>query len=202
MPSDHYNNESPLALPKLNLQFLTAHDYLLRNFHLFRLEAAYEVRTRTRHARALGGAPPAACQQRPAPACCLLHCAALCLMPLQRLRLALTPCALLNTHANPHPPFQVREDIAEALQRLGPSRDEDGRPVFRGWARMALPTTAFRITEVARPRVGELRPASVTGELVIDTRGLRGDMAAEWDELKQHDVLFLMGGEAAGGGGG
>ena len=33
-----------LSLPKLNLQFLTLHDYLLRNFNLFRLEAAYELR--------------------------------------------------------------------------------------------------------------------------------------------------------------
>ena len=33
-----------LALPKLNLQFLTIHDYLLRNFNLFRLESTYEVR--------------------------------------------------------------------------------------------------------------------------------------------------------------
>ena len=32
------------ALPKLNLQFLTMHDYLLRNFNLFRLEATYEIR--------------------------------------------------------------------------------------------------------------------------------------------------------------
>lgn len=31
--------EGVLALPKLNLQFLTFHDYLLRNFNLFRLEA-------------------------------------------------------------------------------------------------------------------------------------------------------------------
>lgn len=30
--------EGCLALPKLNLQFLTPHDYLLRNFNLFRLE--------------------------------------------------------------------------------------------------------------------------------------------------------------------
>lgn len=36
--------ETCLALPKLNLQFLTAHDYLLRNFSLFRLEATYEIR--------------------------------------------------------------------------------------------------------------------------------------------------------------
>ena len=33
-----------MALPKLNLQFLTTMDYLLRNFHLFRLEATYEIR--------------------------------------------------------------------------------------------------------------------------------------------------------------
>lgn len=32
------------ALPKLNLQFLTTHDYLLKNFNLYRLEATYEVR--------------------------------------------------------------------------------------------------------------------------------------------------------------
>ena len=33
-----------LALPKLNLQFLTVSDYLLRNFLLSRLESAYEIR--------------------------------------------------------------------------------------------------------------------------------------------------------------
>jgi intron-binding protein aquarius len=92
---------------------------------------------------------------------------------------------------------QVREDIADALSRLGPAVDAEGRPSFRGWARMALPLAAFRITEVARPRVGELRPASVTGELVIDTRGLRGDVAADWDQMRQHDVIFLLGGESS-----
>lgn len=35
----HPAGEGVLALPKLNLQFLTFHDYLLRNFNLFRLEA-------------------------------------------------------------------------------------------------------------------------------------------------------------------
>ena len=33
-----------LALPKLNVQFLTIGDYLLRNFLLYRLESAYEIR--------------------------------------------------------------------------------------------------------------------------------------------------------------
>ena len=41
VPNMNYIGEGPLALPKLNLQFLTFHDYLLRNFNLFRLEAWY-----------------------------------------------------------------------------------------------------------------------------------------------------------------
>ncbi|KAI9480442.1 MAG: AAA domain-containing protein [Benjaminiella poitrasii] len=41
----HFNRgDHPLALPKLNLQFLTFHDYLLRNFSLFKLKSFYEVR--------------------------------------------------------------------------------------------------------------------------------------------------------------
>eukprot|EP01103_Thecamoeba_quadrilineata_P002733 TRINITY_DN1262_c0_g2_i1.p1 TRINITY_DN1262_c0_g2~~TRINITY_DN1262_c0_g2_i1.p1 ORF type:complete len:1382 (+),score=283.84 TRINITY_DN1262_c0_g2_i1:49-4194(+) len=44
IPSQNYNGEGCLALPKLNLQFLTFHDYLLRNFNLFRLESTYEIR--------------------------------------------------------------------------------------------------------------------------------------------------------------
>jgi len=39
VPGEYYSGSSCLALPKLNLQFLTLHDYLLRNFHLFRLES-------------------------------------------------------------------------------------------------------------------------------------------------------------------
>jgi len=38
LPRDYYQGESSLALPSLNLQFLTFPDYLLRNFTLFRLE--------------------------------------------------------------------------------------------------------------------------------------------------------------------
>jgi len=38
----HSSTGQVLALPKLNLQFLTLHDYLLRNFELFRLESTCE----------------------------------------------------------------------------------------------------------------------------------------------------------------
>lgn len=44
IPSAEYDGEHCLALPKLNLQFLTFYDYLLRNFDLYRLESAYEIR--------------------------------------------------------------------------------------------------------------------------------------------------------------
>lgn len=39
-----HETDWPLALPKLNLQFLTFHDYLLRSFALYRLESAHEIR--------------------------------------------------------------------------------------------------------------------------------------------------------------
>ncbi|KAL7499241.1 hypothetical protein ACHAWT_010161 [Skeletonema menzelii] len=38
------NVTQSLSLPKLNARFLSAGDYLLRNFHLFRLECAYDIR--------------------------------------------------------------------------------------------------------------------------------------------------------------
>ncbi|KAG2495214.1 hypothetical protein HYH03_006820 [Edaphochlamys debaryana] len=126
--SEHYTGEGALALPKLNLQFLTIHDYLLRSFHLFRLEATYEI----------------------------------------------------------------REDIADVLGRVGGYWDDNGRVRFAGWARMALPLTSVKITEVRKPNVGEAKPAGVTANVVIDTRPLRGDVRAEWDDIKQHDVMFLL----------
>lgn len=39
VPTEYFSGEGCLALPKLNLQFLTLHDYLLRNCNLFRLES-------------------------------------------------------------------------------------------------------------------------------------------------------------------
>ncbi|XP_047133675.2 RNA helicase aquarius isoform X1 [Hydra vulgaris] len=45
VPTEFYSGEGCLALPKLNLQFLTLHDYLLRNHNLFQLESTYEVRS-------------------------------------------------------------------------------------------------------------------------------------------------------------
>ncbi|KAL3158109.1 hypothetical protein ABBQ32_011710 [Trebouxia sp. C0010 RCD-2024] len=129
VPDVHYTGENCLALPKLNLQFLTFHDYLLRNFNLFRLEATYEI----------------------------------------------------------------REDISDVIGRVGAFRDEESDQIgFRGWARMAAPIQEYTIIEVRKPNVGENKPADVTADIVIDTTNMRGDIRSEWDETKQHDVLFLL----------
>lgn len=47
VPADTFGSKSDscLALPKINLQFLTFSDYLLRNYNLYRLEACYEIRS-------------------------------------------------------------------------------------------------------------------------------------------------------------
>ncbi|KAL3425681.1 intron-binding protein aquarius [Phlyctema vagabunda] len=42
--NDNYNGSRPLAIPKLNLQYLTVGDFLWRSFILHRSEAFYEVR--------------------------------------------------------------------------------------------------------------------------------------------------------------
>lgn len=44
VPEADFSGDTCLALPKLNLQFLTLTDYLMRNFNLFRLEATYEIK--------------------------------------------------------------------------------------------------------------------------------------------------------------
>lgn len=40
----NYTGDRPLVLPKLNLQYLTLNDYLLRNYTLFRIKSTYEIR--------------------------------------------------------------------------------------------------------------------------------------------------------------
>lgn len=82
--SEHNSGHDVLALPKLNLQFLSIHDYLLRNFTLFRLESAYEI----------------------------------------------------------------RDDLSDAIKRMGPKAGMRGAVNFGGWARMALPIVSVSIDEV------------------------------------------------------
>jgi intron-binding protein aquarius len=58
---------------------------------------------------------------------------------------------------------------------------------------MAIQISSFNVIEVARAAVGESKPAAVTAELTYDLSAFRrGDVKDEWDELKEHDVVFLL----------
>lgn len=79
------------------------------------------------------------------------------------------------------------------MQRLRPTLNPTGGAAFGGWSRMALQISSFSIIEVARPAVGEVKPASVTAELTYDLAHFnRMDVRDEWDQLKEHDVVFLL----------
>ncbi|KAF8940749.1 hypothetical protein BGZ47_007611 [Haplosporangium gracile] len=124
-----YNADRPLALPKLNLQFLTLHDYLLRNFNLFRLESNYEI----------------------------------------------------------------RQDIEDGVRRLGPRAGAiDGATVFSGWSRMAAPISYFKMVEVAKPNLGEDKPSLITADVTFNVRKYTEAIQAEWEAIREHDILFLL----------
>jgi intron-binding protein aquarius len=141
VPTEFYNGESCLALPKLNLQFLTLHDYLLRNFHLFRLESTYEI----------------------------------------------------------------RQDIEDSVSRMNPwqndatvtitGNEKNEQPqqscIFGGWSRMAQSITNFTIVEVSKANIGESHPSRVRADvtLVLNTRA---DIKREWENLRRHDICFLV----------
>jgi intron-binding protein aquarius len=40
----NYNGEGTLAIPRINLQYLTIRDFLWRNYHLYKLESSYAIR--------------------------------------------------------------------------------------------------------------------------------------------------------------
>lgn len=43
-----------------------------------------------------------------------------------------------------------------------------------------------------KPNVGENKPAAVTAEIEYSIGNMRKEIQNEWDEIKQHDVIFLM----------
>jgi intron-binding protein aquarius len=127
IPSGNFTGAEVLALPKLNLQFLTFYDYLLKNFTLYRLESTYEI----------------------------------------------------------------RQDIEDSIRRIQP-RLATGETVFRGWSRMALPINSFNITRVLKPNLGDSKPALVSAEVSYYLPSKNQQIRWEWDNVKQHDIIFLV----------
>jgi intron-binding protein aquarius len=89
--------------------------------------------------------------------------------------------------------YEIREDITSTVGKLRPRLNNAGNDtVFTGWARMALPIYSFTITQVKKPDIGETKPALVRGEITVDLSPFSGHVRDEWEQLRDHDVLFLI----------
>ncbi|XP_022116250.2 RNA helicase aquarius [Pieris rapae] len=87
--------------------------------------------------------------------------------------------------------YEIRQDIEDAVYRLAPWRAEDDSVYFGGWARMAHPIQSFAVVEVAKPNIGEKAPSRVRADLTV-TLSVRREIKQEWENLRKHDVCFLV----------
>jgi intron-binding protein aquarius len=128
LQNEDYTGSRPLAIPKLNLQYLTVSDFLWRSFILHRCESFYSIRS----------------------------------------------------------------DVEDVIKRIKP-RTTGGTTRFGGTSSMALEIVGnVAIVDVSPPRVGELVPAKVKAEVIIDTRRLNYPTRRNWETLKPNDVVFLL----------
>ena len=103
--------------------------------------------------------------------------------------------------------YEIRLDLIDAIRRVQPvvrhttqpaigSEHSDSTPVktvFTGWARMALELKGvFEIKQVNQPLLGELYPSQVVAEFTIDLKLCNNTIRQEWDDLGEHDILFLI----------
>lgn len=87
--------------------------------------------------------------------------------------------------------YEIRQDIEDAVSRMLPWKTEDGEVMFGGWARMALPISSFAVVEVAKPHIGEKKPSRVRADVSV-TLSVRKEIQDEWENLRKHDVCFLV----------
>ena len=87
--------------------------------------------------------------------------------------------------------YEIRGDVEDAVSRLKPWMADDAQVVFGGWARMALPITTFAIVEVAKPNIGEKQPSRVRADVSVNL-SVKSAIKDEWENLKRHDVCFLI----------
>ena len=123
-----YDGSRPLAIPKLNLQYLTVGDFLWRSFILHRSEAF----------------------------------------------------------------FEIRKDMEDVIKRLQPRIGREGKTVFEGFSRMAIPIPKPAVVEMAPAKVGMETPAFVRAEIALDVSRLNDNIRKEWESLRSDDVVFLL----------
>ncbi|XP_017768552.1 PREDICTED: intron-binding protein aquarius isoform X2 [Nicrophorus vespilloides] len=87
--------------------------------------------------------------------------------------------------------YEIRQDIEDAVSRLCPWKAEDESVYWGGWARMAQPIVTFAVVEVSKPNIGEKRPSRVRADVTVNL-SVRPEIKAEWENLRKHDVCFLI----------
>lgn len=87
--------------------------------------------------------------------------------------------------------YEIRQDIEDAVIRMLPWQSEEGEVVFGGWARMALPVQEFAVFEVGKPLLGERKPSRVRADVAVSLN-VRKEIQDEWENLRRHDVCFLI----------
>lgn len=91
--------------------------------------------------------------------------------------------------------YEIREDVANVLKHFVAEHnaDDEGATVLKGWARMGVPIKSFAVAEVKAPLIGEVQPAAVLADVSFTIAGYRdAAVRAQWDDVKEHDVLFLL----------
>jgi intron-binding protein aquarius len=87
--------------------------------------------------------------------------------------------------------YEIRMDVEENIPRLQAYLDPDGEVRFGGWSRMAHPIHDFALMEVAKPAVGSNHPSAVRADVTLKL-DVRDNVRQEWEELKRHDVGFVI----------
>lgn len=104
--------------------------------------------------------------------------------------------------------YDIRADLTDAIRRTRPRvvnkmneaelvNEESIKgnlgTVFLGWSRFALElSSSIEIKKVYKPFLGEKHASSVLAEFSIDLTPCGESIRREWDELSEHDVLFLV----------
>ncbi|EXJ71166.1 uncharacterized protein A1O5_06160 [Cladophialophora psammophila CBS 110553] len=89
--------------------------------------------------------------------------------------------------------YGIRKDMESIVKRMKPKVARDRSSiVFEGFSKMALPIGEPAVIEVGPPKVGHVKPSFVRAEVILDVSRLTDGIRREWDNLKPHDVVFLL----------
>lgn len=88
--------------------------------------------------------------------------------------------------------YDVCQNLMDVIKRVSPYTNDAGKPGFSGWSKMSQEVEGFSMVEVRPSKVGWDFPALVRAEFSITTKAMPERIKREWDQLKQHDILFLV----------